>query len=403
MLARIAVSQTLALAAALLACPVLQQFQAKAAEPYRDLRTRPLHYWGPDAERTNGSEISIAWFGPANLPNGETDPAWWSASLAIQEANERGDCQTPLLKLLPCWSADPWGSGAAQLARMVYQNYPIAVLGSANSVSTHLAEQIVAKANLPLVSFVPTDSSLTLAGVPWMFSCMPTDKAIAISLAGAVLADLASSARSAARWAMVTATDHASRMTSRALLKEFSLNGRLPSIKLDIDPGRTGSAHIVQAGLGDDIQLVLVVAEPLLASEILRALRSVCPEALLYASHSLSSHPAFSEVAADAPEVKIPVLLDPGDLVQWKRFRAAFKRKFHREPDYVAAGAYDAAQLLSRAIVSSEPGRVQVRDFLSRCTPFNGLGGMIHFDGTGQNARAGFRISCLGDLARQTE
>ena len=95
---------------------------------------------------------------------------------------------------------DPWGTGVSQLTRMVYDEQPLALLGSVDSATTHLAEQVVAKANLPLVSPIATDKSVTLAGVSWMFSCAPDEAAIARVLVDAVLAAGGGRARPRKSW-----------------------------------------------------------------------------------------------------------------------------------------------------------------------------------------------------------
>ena len=49
--------------------------------------------------------------------------------------------------------------------------------------SAHLAEQVVAKARLPLVCPVSSDRTANVANVPWMFSVLPGDNAQAPCLA----------------------------------------------------------------------------------------------------------------------------------------------------------------------------------------------------------------------------
>ena len=172
-----------------------------------------------------------------------TGDLWWAANLAVQEANARTSDFGPRtsdflrlpFRLVARWAVDPWGTGVSQLTRMVYDEQPLALLGSVDSATTHLAEQVVAKANLPLVSPIATDKSVTLAGVSWMFSCAPSDAAIARVLVDAVLAGLTGRAD---KLVLLATTDHESRMTAREVLREFSRRQRPARFPLRRAAGR---------------------------------------------------------------------------------------------------------------------------------------------------------------------
>ncbi|MCX8108080.1 MAG: hypothetical protein N3G20_04680, partial [Verrucomicrobiae bacterium] len=146
--------------------------------PYFRLRDVTLEYPGPSEDLTNLTELKVGWFGPTNLNDPLTGDLWWAASFALNQANARKaatNAQTATatrqFQLVPRWSADPWKSGVSLLAKMIYEEKPIALLGSVDSASTHLAEQIAAKAQLPIVSPIATDKTITLAGVSWVFAC----------------------------------------------------------------------------------------------------------------------------------------------------------------------------------------------------------------------------------------
>jgi ABC-type branched-subunit amino acid transport system substrate-binding protein len=48
---------------------------------------------------------------------------------------------------------------------------------------------------------------------------------------------------------------------------------------------------------------------------------------------------------------------------------------------------YDATRLLLAAIDQAGPRRATVRQALADLSPWDGIAGTIHFDGTGQNTR----------------
>ena len=450
--------------------------------PFLRLRESTLGYHGPSADLTNLTEIRLGWFGPTNLNDPLTGDLWWTANRAVQDANDqlapRSETRNPesegranpesrnpthrsspndpispsadrtpasgvrpsdfgLLsdfgprisdfhrlpfRLIPRWSVDPWGTGVSQLTRMVYDEQPLALLGSVDSASTHLAEQIVAKANLPLVSPITTDKSVTLAGVSWMFSCAPSDDAIARVLVDEILATLAAigagesairmgpststpSADSAFRvppsalprgLAMLTCTDHESRMTAREVLREFSRRGRMPDFRFEAPPGLADLDRQMEALAETRPAIVLIVAGAGDAARWVKAIREMTPSARAFGTHTFG-RARFRELAGAAAEgVRFPLLFtaDPGD-PRYSRFASRFQAERGRAPDYTAVLTYDATRLLIEAIRQAGPNRARIRETLAQLSPWSGLAGPIQFDGTGQNTRTNI---CLGTI-----
>ena len=174
----------------------------------------------PAQEADGGARpVGIAWFGPhgdKDARGSELDP-WRAAEFAIADANRAGGFEGRPFRLIPVWSEDPWGTGIAELARVTYDQRVWALLGSPDGSAAHLVEQVSAKARLVFVNPSSTDQSANLANVPWIFSCAPSDRAIAALLARTLIAE----ARGG-EIAIVSATDHDSRETAKALVGELS-------------------------------------------------------------------------------------------------------------------------------------------------------------------------------------
>ena len=75
------------------------------------------------------------------------------------------------------------------VVEMAYNDRVWAIIGSIDGVATHVAEQVVTKALLPLIDPGSTDRTVNAAMVPWMFSCLPGDPAIADALAPQLAAE----------------------------------------------------------------------------------------------------------------------------------------------------------------------------------------------------------------------
>jgi branched-chain amino acid transport system substrate-binding protein len=367
--------------------------------PFLRFREATLSYTGPESEFTNLTEIRIGWFGPTNLNDPLTGDLWWSANLAIQEADTRGsalglrpsDFRHLPFRLVPRWAVDPWGTGISQLTRMVYDEQPLALLGSVDSASTHLAEQVVAKANLPLVSPIATDKSVTLAGVSWMFACAPSDDAIARLLVDAVLAALKGPAD---KLVLLTVTDHASRMMSREVLREFAQRGRRPDFRFDVPPGAADTARQMQATAEAKPTVVLILAGTEDAARLVRSVHEKLGAVAIFGSQSMS-RARFPELAGPAAEgVRFPLLFLPSPAdTNAQHFSAHFSTERHHPPDYAAALTYDATRLLIEAIRRAGPNRARIRESLIQLSPWQGIAGRIEWDGTGQNMR---RVSRMG-------
>jgi branched-chain amino acid transport system substrate-binding protein len=355
-----------------------------APVPYLDFRQQSLQYYGSDRPLTDSSEIHVGWFGP-HLEGSLGADAFWAAQLAVDEANSARPADAPPIRLVPCWTDDPWGSGVAQLARMVFQEKPVALLGSLDSASTHLAEQIVAKANLPLLSPVATDKTATLAGLSWMFACAPSDRAVAELLVGEILK---TTGPDRAPFALLTATDHESRMLSREILNICSSQGRLPSFQFTFTPGTTQIEVQMDALEAAQPRAVLLVATPEDAARLTIAVRQRLPRAILYGGPSFGRHEFLAHAGPASEDVRFPLLYRPdsSDLAD-AYVRDRFRSHFGRDPDYVSALTYDATRLLLAAIDQAGPRRAAVRQAVADLSPWNGIAGTIHFDGTGQNTR----------------
>ncbi len=283
--------------------------------PFLHFRDFTLGYTGPDHTSTNLAEICIGWFGPTNVNDPLTGDLWWAANLAVQEANAQRlaqpDSSVPSLpfRLVPRWATNPWGTGVSQLARMIYEEQPLALLGSVDSAATHLAEQVVAKANLPLVSPIVTDKSVTLAGVSWVFACAPSDAAIASVLVDDILA---AQPDPRDRLALLTCTDHESRMTTKEVIRRFTQRRRLPDFHFEVPPGVHDVARqlaalaecdpaaiLIIAGAEDAARLVLAVRERQPAAQALPADPSRGPACPIFGSQAMGRR-RFRQLAGGA-------------------------------------------------------------------------------------------------------
>lgn len=394
------------------------------ATPFFKAREAELDYHGPDEDLANAGEIiRIGWFGPTDETNQLGADMWWAANLAVDEANAAsnapgrfGEVQGApgadlptgtrrfTLRLVPRWGANVWGTGVSQLARMIYEEEPLAVIGSIDSSATHLAEQVIAKANLPLLSPITTDPSLTLAGVPWMFSCAPSDSAIARALVEHVVSALKPEN---GRLALLCATDHESRMTSREVARELARRQHPPAFRFEVPAGANDVSRQLAALKNAAPAAVLIIAGSEDSARLVRAIQPLHAQAegisggrpgLMVFGGQAMARRAFQEMAGPtAEEVCFPWIAAPETgSAEAARFVERFTAERQHPPDYMALLAYDATRLLVESIRQAGANRARLRDALS-ATAWKGIAGTIQFDGTGQNTRTNVQLATWRD------
>ena len=81
----------------------------------------------------------------------------------------------------------------------------------------------------------------------------------------------------------------------------------------------------------------------------------------------------------------LPVIVDPGE--NWPAFEDTFRKRFQRNPDFAAAGTYDAVQLLVAAVRRAGLNRARIGDALRALSPWDGVAGSVRWDALGGNTR----------------
>jgi ABC-type branched-subunit amino acid transport system substrate-binding protein len=329
-------------------------------------------------------EIKIGYFGPDNPNHPTAGQMWMAATMAIDEANDAGGYKGIPFKLVPVWSENPWGTGVRDLMKSVYDDGLWAIVGAPDGHSAHLAAQVVAKAQLTFISAVSTDRTTHTANVPWVFSCTPGDHLLAPPLADAIVAQAAGEP-----FGVVSCTDHDSRMFVKALLTALEERQAFPSIHVHFQPQDTDFARQLESLREANPAAVALIAGPESAAMFLVALHIAGLNFTVFGDARLGQT-LFAERAGNAADGVTYPHLWPGPTVndQAAAFTHRFKERFARHPDYTAAYAYDAANILIAAICHAGLDRTLVRDAIRELSPYSAVSGTIRWDATGQNAQS---------------
>jgi len=378
---------------------------ASGAEPFFRARSVTATYAGPGRdhpEPTGVTEVKIGWFGPGDPADPVGGVLWSAACLAVEEANAAGGYRGVPFRLVPRWSENPWGTGVSQLTHLVYQEKVWALLGSVDGNSTHLAEQVVAKARLALVSPVSTDKTVNLANVPWIFSLAPGDHQHAPVLAEALLA-----AARGRPFVVLSSTGHDARMLTAELLLALRRRQATPALHLTFTPRIAGPASValqLQRTALAEPAVVVVIAGTSDSADVVRLLRAQGFKGPIFGSAAMGRAPFGQRAGTAAEGVIFPLLFHPEGTSRGRRFGEHFEGRYGQRPDYAAAHAYDATCLLIAAIRKAGLNRARIRDALRGLSPYEGVTGTIRWDPTGQNDRpVALGTFCEGQVVRYSK
>jgi branched-chain amino acid transport system substrate-binding protein len=264
------------------------------------------------------------------------------------------------------------------MVRLVYEDSVWAVLGSVNGDATHIAEQVVTKARLPLLAPVSADPTLTYIRIPWMFRLPPDEAAQA-----EVLVRDGIVARSLAGVGLITSSDHDGRVFAEEVLDRLHAAGLVPAFHFEVSP--TGdlaalAARALSFQPGAVIVRVPLAAMPSLLDQLSAEgarvpllvpwIPGLAPSALRshYGGDVLAVQP-FRELGSPA----------------YAAFDRAYRARYGAEPTPGAAYAYDAVNLVVRGLESSGYNRAALRDAIARQTGFVGAAGVVAWDNGGGN------------------
>ncbi len=348
-----------------------------------DARRHRTEYAGPGRETpapTDVEEVRIGYFGPHDPSDPQGGDMWQAAQLAVEQANARGGYRGMPFRLVPGWSENPWGTGVAQVAGMVYKEKVWAIVGGIDGPSTHLAEQVVAKARLTLINPGSTDKTVNLVNVPWMFSCLPGDHLLAPVLAAEIAARV-----EAKPWVLVSAVDHDSRLFAIELKKYLATYGKAPRYHYTCQRAAPAVTKLATRIVDAKPAAVVLVAGAHDGARLVSAIREQGFRGPVFGGPAMGRRRFLEEAGAAAEGVVFPLLYHPQEAS--REFEVTFKRRFGKSPDYAAAHTYDAVRLVIAAVGRAGLNRARIRDAIEGLSPWAGVTGTVRWDSLGGNVR----------------
>lgn len=355
------------------------KFTTPYYENYQDL----IEYNGaardiPDPNLNDLSEIRIGFVGPLHDHPDQVfgNHMLHGAQLAIDEANAGGGyCGKPFRLMLHNDSA-VWGAASNEVVKMVYDEKVWAMFGSISGDTTHIALRVTLKAETPLINSAATDPTIPETLIPWFLTDLQDDRVQGYTLARHIYTELGLK-----RIAILRVNDRYGRF---GVLKFRDASRRLGHpvvIEQKFMPGDTDFRRqlgIIQDSRVDGIVLWTDIAP---TAAILKQMQELGMKQRVFGSHRTIGDDLLQLAGPAAEGFQAVFPYDPTQhRKRWIDFNDRFQAQYHEKPDHFAALAYDAMNILLRAICEAGLNRGRIRDTLTGMTRYEGATGEMVFD-----------------------
>lgn len=359
------------------------QMQNNPSYPYKKMLEDPVDFsgWaGMSYHPADLAEIRFGFFAPNNPDDPVGSAMLKGATLAILEANQAGGYGGVPFRLVHRWANDPWKAGSNEMIKLVYEDQVWAIIGSFNGESSHIAEQIVTKARLPLLSPISSDPTLTHIRIPWIFRIPPDDHAQADLLIREGIIPM-----SIQRIGLITSTNHDGRIAASEFHQALKKRKLTPVYHFQISPDEVDYQHIVRHSASfnpDGILLRLPKEQLIQIMDYFREENLSCPLFLPWI-------PGLQEESLTSRYHGRIVMVQPFSMnrrnPRFSSFLRAYQKKFGSLPDPCAAYSYDAVNILVNGILTAGLNRAELREAISKANVYEGVTGRIVWDNGGGN------------------
>lgn len=375
------------------------------AVPYRHF-TKPYKEWYTEANTLeyNGASrarlsmdlylpptVNIGFLGPIeNNPESAYGLAMLhGAQMAVDEANAAGGYQSRGMSAPKPYAlkihndAALWGASSTELVNMDFDEHVVAMLGSIDGASTHIALRVTLKLEIPIVDTGTTDPTVTETRIPWLLHNFPDDRQQGYALAGYIFKQ-----RKLKRIGILRTQSRYARIGVQKFDDEARRLGHPPVQELKFERGDQDFSDQLRMLKNARLDGVVIWGESTEAARILKQMRAMGIELPVFGPSRLADPQLLAIAGAAAEELVTTCALDPSRTdPKWQAFRERYRQRFNEEPDAYAARAYDGMTLLLTAIAQGELNRGRIMDALReyQLKDVEGVSGRTHFDRTLNN------------------
>jgi len=311
------------------------------------------------------------------------------AEIAIREANAEGGLNGTPFRLVTRSMEGPWGTGSKEAVNLVFEEHVWAILGSHDGRNAHLVEQVAAKTHVVFLSAWASDPTLSLAFIPWYFSCVPND----LQQSNALIEEIYNKRRFE-NIAVVNGDDYDSKLSSETFLKRTKLAGKPDPLRFSYGDSSQDLNALLDNINKTDVKCIVLFGQSSVSLRILRQIREKKMNQPVFGSLLLLNENELShqELLEYDNVILIPSGLWPPS--ENSSFSREFQETYKRIPGVVASYAYDGMNLLIEAIrKAGAPDREKIQKSLQNIY-YDGVTGLIRFDDKG-NRMGNFKVTTI--------
>ncbi len=300
-----------------------------------------------------------------------------ASELAIRNANLTNGYKGIKFELIVRSMEGPWGTGSKQAVSLVFDENVVAMLGSHDGRNAHLVEQVAAKARVVFISAWSGDPTLSQAFVPWFFNCVfnynQQSKALYREIYNEKKLD---------RIAVVSDDSYDSGSMLKCFLEEVKSHGKTEPLKFVYDKNGNNNEIVINNLSGGNIDCLLLFTEPPAALKIIEQMRLDKIQRPVYCFMNQLDGNKMPDY--DIKRFENVIFVSPVNLngKAGISFSDEYRNNFGAYPGAVAACAFDAMNILIKAVLSAGTDRGKLQGAL-KSIKYEGVTGLIQFDDKG--------------------
>jgi ABC-type branched-subunit amino acid transport system substrate-binding protein len=352
-------------------------------EPYYEHYTNLIEYNGAarevaDADVNQLSEVRVGFIGPiANHPDEVFGKRMLNgAQMAIDEANAKGGYGGKPFKLMLHNDSAIWGASSNEVIKMAYDDKVWAMFGSISGDTTHIALRVALKVEVPLISSAATDPTIPETIIPWYFTNLQDDRVQGYTLARRIFTEVGLK-----RVAILRVNDRYGRFGVGKFRDAARRLGHVVVIEQKFKQADQDFRRQLRVINDSRVDGIVLWTDEAQTAMIMQQMKELGMKQRLFGSHRTIGDELLKKAGplAENFEAVFPYDASREDTA-WKKFNADYEAKYHEKPEQFAALAYDAMQVILRAICQAGLNRGRIRDALTSVTEYRGVTGQQVYD-----------------------
>jgi ABC-type branched-subunit amino acid transport system substrate-binding protein len=299
------------------------------------------------------------------------------ATLAMEEANDRGGYKGIPYKILAHNDVGLWGAAANEIVKMGDEGV-WAILGTIDDINSHVGIRVALKLEIPWMNTSDPDPTFTETNIPWVVRCISDDRQSCYALVEYIY-----NGQGLERVAVLRANNRYGRVGVAEFRDAALREGHPIVLEVRYNDGETNFDAQLERIENSNPDAVVLWGNALEMGLILNRMRELGMDYPVFASDR-AVNPLFIETAGEnANGIVTTCQYNPmADNAKLKEFQKKYKARFGQEPDVFAAHAYDGMNITIDAIQTMGLNKTLIRDYLTDLKKYDGVTGEIIFDAT---------------------